>query len=483
MLDYLVDIMFLAGLPLLIPVIYSFYMEESYEPMLVAVLILILPGIPRFVGRFLSGLGRWARRIIFGPVSFSWKLKTILEFELEDERKKGEGLSQSDALALAAISWVVMPMITSIPYLFYGFPLQNSIFESMSGWTATGLSTINEPELLPSGMVLFRSFTQWIGGTGIVLFALLVISSPAAGRLFFAEGRESITLGARNTVKMIWLIYVFFTLLGVTLFALSGFDGLSSLNMTMTAVSTGGFLPNSMFVFNDLQKGIFVFLMIAGATSFALHFKLGGGQFRELLRNTEFRMMIFLILLFAAFLVLTTGDTPVDAIFDVTAAISGAGFTIRDMSVFSDLAKYVLILLMVSGACSGSTTGAIKLWRIFALFKTLGNNVRRVFLPEGAVQVIKINGKALTNAQIVESGTFIFMYMFVLLAGAGLIMADGLKGMDALFISASAFGNVGLATMNVGSLPVMTKGVLVIFMYLGRIEILPSLVMLNYLRR
>ncbi|MFH1470277.1 MAG: potassium transporter TrkG [Candidatus Micrarchaeota archaeon] len=269
---------------------------------------------------------------------------------------------------------------------------------------------------------------------------------------------------------------------GVLMFALSGLDIFTSINLTFTAVSTGGFMPSSMFSFTSIQKLVFIFLMLVGATSFALHLRIGNGDWRAILRNTEFKMMMLLVVLFSSFIVLTTKDGPIDAMFDVTAAISGAGFSIRDMSVFSDLAKYLLVLLMVSGACSGSTTGALKLWRMFAVLKTIGNNIKSVFLPKGAVQVVKINGKALTREQIIDSGNYIFLYMFILFAAAGMVMTQGIGVIDSVFVTASAMGNVGLSTVNIAVIPNVVKNILVVCMYLGRVEILPSLVMLKYIR-
>ncbi|MFH1470276.1 MAG: potassium transporter TrkG [Candidatus Micrarchaeota archaeon] len=212
MIDRLVDIMLLAGLPLTIPVFYSYFSGEEYGPMLITVCILILPGLPKLSSWvFSEGMGR-ARKFLGNPVSFAWNFRSIFELSIEESRKKLEGLSSSEALALSAMSWVVIPMVTSLPYLLYGFGINDAIFEGMSGWTATGLSTIENPEILPSGFLLFRSFTQWIGGTGIILFALIVISAPGSEKLLFAEGRETIAVGIKNTVKAIWVVYLFFTL-------------------------------------------------------------------------------------------------------------------------------------------------------------------------------------------------------------------------------------------------------------------------------
>lgn len=481
----LADILLLAGLPLLIPVVYSYILGESaWLPMLISVIILILPGLRRFLIGMYSWVSYHVRGLLQDPSKMvSWKFRSLFKLDLAETMRKREGLSQSEAITVAALAWIVIPLVTSIPYMMLGIEPTNAVFDSMSGWTATGLSTIDHPELLPSGFVLFRSFTLWIGGAGIVLFALLVMMPPGAGKLLVAEGRETIAIGIRNTVKIIWVIYLFLTLLGITLFVLAGMGIFNSVNITMAAIATGGFLPSSLLAYTGWQKLVFILVMGAGATSFAMFWELGGGRIDVVFKSTEFKMMVFLILVFSAFLAMTSSDDAIDAVFDVTAAISGAGFVIRDLSVFSDLSKYLLLLMMISGGCSGSTTGAIKLWRTFAVVKTLGNKILAPFLPNGAVQVVKVNGKMLTNAQVEESGTFVFLYVFVLLLGAGIIMTTGTNAIDSLFIIASAMGNVGLATFNLYAAPMVTKYTLIVWMYLGRIEILPSLVMLNYFTR
>ncbi len=480
------DILLLAGLPLLIPVIYSFILgETAWMPMLLSVLVLVLPGFPRFGVLMYSRASEKIKTFFSNPsVMVSWKFQSLFELDFLDSMRKKEGLAQSEAIAIAAICWLIVPIVTTIPYWALGFPLTDGLFDSFSGWTATGLSTIDNPELLPFGFVLFRSFTLWIGGAGIILFALLVMGPPGSEKLLMAEGREGMAIGFRNTVKIIWVIYLFLTLLGILLFLLTGLGLFNSVNITMAAIATGGFLPTSLLVFSFEQKIVFILVMAAGATSFTMFWELGGKKKLEtVMRNTEFKMMLFLIALFSFFLVLTSRDILIDAAFDVTAAISGAGFVIRDLSVFSDLAKYVLLLMMVSGGCSGSTTGALKLWRSFVLAKTILNRVKAPFMPKGAVQVVKVNGKVLNATHTEESGTFVFLYIFLLIAAAGAIMATGYSAIDSLFVVASAMGNVGLTTFSLFQAPLSTKWILILMMYLGRIEILPSLVMMNYLLR
>ncbi|MFH0818341.1 MAG: potassium transporter TrkG, partial [Candidatus Micrarchaeota archaeon] len=459
------DTMFLAGIPLLVPVVYSLILNEGiWFWMFLSVLLLLLPGFKRIASSCYLALKEKALRFFSDPSTIiSWKFQSLFELDLLESIRKKERLTNSEALAVAAVCWMIVPVITAVPYWMHGYSITDGLFDSFSGWTATGLSTIDNPELLPPGFILFRSFTLWIGGAGIILFALLVIGPPGSENLMMAEGREGMAIGVRNTVKIIWVIYLFLTLCGVFMLLMTGLGLFNSVNITMAGIATGGFLPSSLLVFSFEQKIVMTLIMMAGATSFAMFWELGGKRKLEaIMKNTEFKMMLFLIALFAFFLVLTSNDSVVDAAFDVTAAISGTGFAIRDISVFSDLAKYVLLLLMISGGCSGSTTGALKLWRSFALGKTIINRIKATFMPKGAVQVVKVNGKVLNAAHIEESGTFVFLYLLVLIASAGAVMATGYSAIDSLFAVASAMGNVGLATFNMFLAPLSTKWILII---------------------
>ncbi|MDP2717963.1 MAG: potassium transporter TrkG, partial [Candidatus Micrarchaeota archaeon] len=369
-------------------------------------------------------------------------------------------------------------------YLFSGhYSVENAFFESMSGWTATGLSFAQDVASFPQSLLFFRSFTQWIGGVGIVLFALLVLRAPAASQLLRAESRDAVALSVVQTAKLIWGIYLVLTLLGVLLLVGSGMDWFSAVNLAMAALATGGFIPTDSLAATALQKLIFVLLMVWGGTAFALHLSAFRREFYKFWENTEYKIMLAAIVLFSLLIVAATAEPLENAFFHVASALSGTGFSLEALGGLGDFGLFLLFLLMISGACSGSTTGAIKLWRTFALLKSLVARVRQVFLPQHAVQVLKVNRKILKQEDVVESGTFVFLYLFVITVAAGILMALGLPALESLFLSASALGNVGLSVgASWFSFPLIGKAVLFVCMWLGRIEILPSLVLFRALR-
>ncbi|MFH1200422.1 MAG: potassium transporter TrkG [Candidatus Micrarchaeota archaeon] len=484
---HLTEVLLFAGIAMLVPAAYALWAgEKTVAALLLPAAIMILPGLPRLAKNthafaHTSLADAW-RRIKGRPVesrpwNFAYSLLTLEFVKHRDET----ALSSYQAIVVSALAWIIVPAICMIPYLALGYSPADSAFESMSGWTTTGLSTIPFPENLPSSIVFYRSFMQWIGGVGIIIFALIVMRAPAASELFRAEGHEGIEFGIRKTVNRIWLIYLLLSIVGAALLCAAGMTLFYSVNITMATISTGGFLPSSDTAFSLFQKIGMIAIMIAGATSFAMHSEILQRKWASVMRNTEFKLMLAVIALFSS-AVFFTGVRPENALFFATAATSTAGLTIENLGLLGDLAKYLLVLLMIAGGTSGSTAGGVRMWRIALLFKSLRAKIRAQFLPPGAVQPIKVNGRVMTQDQLAESGSFIFLYSAVVLAGSAALMATDMKSMDAFFSVASAMGNVGLATLDMGALPQAGKWLLTLVMYIGRIEILPGLVLIKFLK-
>lgn len=476
--QYLKPVLLFVGLAMLVPTAYAYSLGEPLWPAYLSSAVLLLaPGL----GDSIRSLRQFVLHLwnLFTSKErrFAWNLSPALPEE------KNHALSQSDAIVVAALSWIAIPLITSVPYVASGYALDNALFESMSGWTTTGMSFVQDVEALPKSLLFFRSFTQWIGGVGIIIFALLVLRDPAASQLLRAENRDPLSLGVVQTAKAIWGIYAGLTAAGVLVLWALGLDLFSAVNFSMTALATGGFIPTNSLVLTGVQKLAFILLMVWGGTAFAIHQAVWRRQFGKILQHTEFKMMLALIALFSVLAFLFARETMENAVFHVVSALTSAGFAVESLDSWSDFSKYLLILLMLSGACAGSTSGGIKLWRTFALLNTLSARVRQAFLPQGAVQVIKVNQKVLKHDDVVESGAFIFLYLFVFALAAGVLMAIGQTGVNALFLTASALGNVGLTVgADWFAFPLIGKTALFVCMWLGRIEILPSLVLLRALR-
>ncbi len=477
-LEYLRPVLLFVGLALLVPAGYAYHLgEETWKAFLLSSALLLAPGIRDAAASLALFAENLWRVFVRKERQLAWnRVLSPVPSALSPPRP-------SDVVVVAALAWILIPVLTAIPFWSAGYSLENALFESMSGWTTTGLSFTQNLDALPRSLVFFRSFIQWIGGVGIILFALLALRSPAALQLLRAESRDTVALGVVDTVKAIWGIYLALTLACVALLAWSGLALFESVNYALALLSTGGFGPSDSFALSALQKGLFIAFMLAGATSFSLHYALLRGQFRKLVENTEFKMLLAGIALFSVLVALSVSEGWLDAVFNVASAATTTGFATESFSGWGAFSTYLLVLLMLAGVCSGSTGGALKLWRIFALLKTLVARVRAGFLPAHAVQVIKVNQKVLKSDDVVESGTFIFLYLFVFMLGVGGLTALGQPYLESVFLAASALGNVGLSVgANWFSFPLIGKAVLFVLMWLGRIEILPSLVLLRALR-
>jgi trk system potassium uptake protein TrkH len=220
--------------------------------------------------------------------------------------------------------------------------------------------------------------------------------------------------------------------------------------------------------------------MFAGATYFLFYKRIARFQFRKAVMDEEF--LLYLAITVAAILLITFigGEDLANTFLNAVSAIAAGGFAIGDLGVMHNFSKYLLIILMISGGMLGSTTGGIKLRRILLVIKSIFLRIKAAFLPTGSVQVVKINGKAVDGSAVVESATFIFTYLALLLFASGVFIAAGYGIEPALFTVSSAIGNVGLSTIPIFAIGSLGKGFLILLMYLGRIEIFPSLALASY---
>jgi len=413
-------------------------------------------------------------------------------------------LSLGHAMVVVALAWIIASLFSVAPYMLGSTRLRggaenptpmgfvDSYFESMSGFTATGLTMIptdnTSPfniETTPMTVLFWRSLTEWVGGLGvIVLFlAALIGAGKAARKLYVAEARAGlIEPSIRETAKTLWKIYALLTTVGVLGFLLIGGMGVfESINHSMTAIATGGFtVRNTSFAgYGTPAILVGVVIMILGATSFAVHRRVIGGQWREFFKNVEVRLMLALIAIITLILAVSVGLT--HSLFQSTSALTGTGFSTARVAEWGDLSKGALTILMVIGGGYGSTSSAIKLIRWVIILKAVHWWVKRSFLPERAVVPMKVAGRVYTHEEVMETSIYAFIYILVLVVGAIIIALLGYSMVNAMFESASAQGNVGLSVgITSATMPDPGKVVFIVQMLVGRLEIIPVIALLSY---
>lgn len=399
------------------------------------------------------------------------------------------GVKQYQGAIVLAVAWILISVISSVPFLLHGLSLIDSLFESFSGWTNTGVSMIADPGQLPYSLGLFRAMSQWLSGLGLVLM-LITMRGPspqAMQRLFQAEGRfEDFNTSIWKMGRTIVFIYLGYTLAGTLALRASGVPVFHAIIHTMTSLSTGGFSSNSVGIgiYGALPALILIVLMIFGGISFSSHQALLSGNFKKFIQNPEVRTfgVILLISSGLGLLQMRIAQLPVmenalDTIFYVVSAASTTGaHTNLPLPEVPDVFLFLLTFLMAIGASYGSATGGIKLWRLIILGKIILREVRAPFYPSGAILPIRMGHNVIHEDVVNKVAGYTMLYMAIALIGSLIFMMFGYRALDSLFVVFSSQGNVGLTAMPPAmhfSMPATLKLLLTLHMLLGRLEIFP----------
>ncbi|HAS18392.1 MAG TPA: potassium transporter [Flavobacteriaceae bacterium] len=427
-------------------------------------------------------------------------------------RQHDKQIQKREGYLIVSLGWVLMALSGTFPYLLTGTftDLSSSFFETMSGYTTTGATVLNDIEILPQGIIFWRSTTHWIGGMGIIVLAIAILPFLGIGgiQLFTAEapGPAGDKLHPRitDTAKRLWLIYVVYTCLETVLLYFAGMSFFDAVNHAMSTVSTGGFsTKNSSIAFwNDhpLIQYIILFFMFLAGTNFVLSYFIFTGKFKKVLQDEEFRVYLSFVLIFslitAIFIFnkesgLTSGATWVtlesslrDALFQVVAVITTTGFVSADFTQWTPLLSIVFFGLMFLGGSSGSTAGGVKVVRHMLMIKSGFLEFKRALHPNAIIQA-RYNKKTVSDAITYNILGFFILYMLSFILGA---VGFGTMGMDfesAIGLSASTLGNVGPALGDFGpsntyaALPQFGKWWASFLMLLGRLELFTVLILFS----
>ena len=430
----------------------------------------------------------------FYPALFSGILGGLLTFFAEKRE-----LYLGAAITLAALTWLIVGIIGGLPfwlarYYFgpeWGLTFVNSVFESMSGFTATGLDMYaNRVEGLPYSILFWRSLTQWVGGVGVIVLFLSVLvarTGTIAHKLYLAEGRDHrLVPSVVKTTRRIWAIYAGYTVLLAIILIILGKPVFDSINHSMTALATGGFSVrnNSIMAYDILSYEIAIMpFMIIGGISFAMHYQLFLGNIKKFFKNIEVKAILIIVFISTIILAISLGLTSGSfrfASFQTITAITGTGFSTDAVGAYNDFQKFLLTILMIFGGGYGSTASAIKLIRVVIIFYSLIWLIRQYLLPESVVLKMGIGDKYYSPEAIQDVAVYVILYLILLVGGAMVFMYGGSSAVNSLFEVASAQGNVGLSVGLTGpEMPLVEKITLIIVMWAGRLEIFPVLVLIT----
>ena len=425
--------------------------------------------------------------------------------------RRSRKLTIKDGFALVTFAWIVVAIAGSLPFYLTGaIPnYTDAWFESMSGVTTTGATIIgnvntlpnleNGIESLPKGILFWRSFLQWIGGMGIIVFTIAILPLLGVGgvQLFKAEVpgpvADKIKPRVKETAKILWMVYVGFTALQMALLRLAGMPMFDAICHAFTTMPSGGFSTQnaSIAAYNSpLIQYIIIFFMFVAGINFTLHFRAITGSFKSLFKDYELKVYIAIIIIATSLIFLSLSASNSDwshdsfmiSLFQTVSIITTTGFGTSDYELWPYFCQLALFILMFFGAMGGSTSGGMKLTRIILLIKYAGTETKRM-LHSRAIIPLRIGERSISDDIVRNTLGFFLIYLFIFVLTALVLTTFDLDLISAFGAAASAVGNVGPAfgefgpTDNYALLNPIGKWMLSFCMLLGRLEIFTILVL------
>ncbi len=437
-------------------------------------------------------------------------------FAMVYTRDHKKEMNKREGYIVVAFGWVVMTLSGTLPYILTGAipEFTNAFFETMSGFTTTGASILDDIEAVPKGVLFWRSLTHWIGGMGIIVLAVAILPLLGIGgmQLFAAEapGPSADKLHPRitDTAKRLWLIYFGYTAIETILLNVSGMSFFDAINHSMSTLSTGGFSTKnaSLAYWNDnptIQYIVILFMFLAG-TNFVLSYFAFKGKVNKITRDDEFKLYFKFIVIFTVIAssiiyfkadlslssiehpkVLGSGESAFrHALFQVLAIITTTGFVSADYTLWTPFLTVFFFGLMFLGGSAGSTSGGIKVVRHLITIKNGFLEFKRTLHPN-AVLPVRYNKRAVSGDIVFNILGFFILYMLSFIVGAlGFSMME-IDFESAIGLAASSLGNVGPAfgdfgpVNNYGALPAMGKWWSSFLMLIGRLELFTVLILLT----
>ena len=422
-------------------------------------------------------------------------LSTGFFMQIFTKKDKYSEIKKRDGYLIVVLGWLFMTFFGSLPYLISGSipTITNAFFETMSGFTTTGSTILNDIEALPKSILFWRSMTQWIGGMGIIVLTIAILPLLGIGgmELFIAEApgptKDKIHPRIKETAKRLWIIYFGLTSLETIILMFLGLDFFDAINHSLTTTSTGGFSTKqaSIAAFQNpwIEAVIVIFMFLAGTNFTLIYFALKL-KFRKIINNDEFKwyltslisVIIILTLIHSFSNNLTLLNSFRAISFQVVSIITTTGYSTADYTTWGYFLTFIFFLFLFSGASAGSTSGGIKIVRIIILIKNSLLEFKRRLHPKAVIPVI-LNGSAISNHIIYNLLAFIFLYLFIFTLGSIILSGLGLDFLSAISAVASAVGNVGPGIASVGPsysfdhVPDLGKWVLSLLMLMGRLEL------------
>ena len=409
-------------------------------------------------------------------------------------------IAVKESFVIVVLCWVMISFVGALPFYISGVipNFSEAFFETVSGFSTTGATILTDIEVLPKSMLFRRSLTHWLGGMGIIVLAVAILPLLGVGGLQLLKAEapgptvDKISPRISETAKTLWGIYVGLTVVEAMLLNLAGMSYFDAFNHAFATIATGGFSPKNASVgaYNSpfIEWIVIVFMILAGM-SFTLHYKIITGRTKRIFKNTELRVYLAVIVIGTIIVahsllyhkLYSFHGSVRQAMFQVVSILTTTGFATADYKQWPPFAQYIIFLLMFAGACSGSTSGGVKLIRIVTLMKLAINELKYLVHPK-AIMTIFIDGNVVKKDMIYSISAFVFLYAVCVLTTACICAASGVSVLTAFTAALSTVGNIGPGFGRIG--PVenyhffkdWVKWFLSAAMIMGRLEVFTVMV-------
>ncbi len=441
-----------------------------------------------------------------GAAAFLLSIFLCVAATFELERFGGlqgkDNVSIREGIAITGLGWLLISILGLVPYFAGGYlNFLDSMVESFSGFSGTGATVIEDVEILPRSILLWRSMSNWFGGLGIVVIFMAIMPQFGRGGMYILKAettgptKERQMPRIRDNAKALFLIYVALTIICAASYFLCGLNSFAAINHAMTTIATGGYGVYNGTVGeygNAYLEYCMAFFMIISSGSFAMYvvaYRRGVGV---IFKNTEFKT--YLTIIFVAAVVVASDlilemhadiETAIrSAVFHVASLSSTTGFVAHDFDTYPPLSKVFLMMTMFLGGCAGSTAGGLKVARIILLFKFVGIIVRQKIHPN-LISQVKLSGRPVDEDIVHGAAKFFFAVVVLDVLFAAVMMFDGIDFVNSISVSVSTMASVGPgfgiegATSGYSLLPSLSKFCACWFMFLSRLEIFTVLALMS----
>lgn len=418
-------------------------------------------------------------------------------------RNEEISIGRREGYIIVTGSWVLFSFFGTLPFILTGSipSFTDAFFETMSGFSTTGASILNDIEALPHSVLFWRSITQWMGGMGIIVLSLAIIGEIKIGnfQLFAAEvpgvTKDKLHPKVKETAKRLWAIYVTFTVAETILLVFGGMSLFDAVCHSFTTMATGGYSTKnaSIAAFDSPYiHAVITFFMFLAGVNFALAYFVIKGNFRKLFRNDEFRFYTIICITFTLLVSLTLlfmneyglGESFIEGAFQVVSIITTTGFSTADYELWGSFLLMVIFILMFTGGSTGSTGGGIKMLRLLILTRNSRQELHRLLHPS-AVLPVRINGKAIQPSLINNVLAFVVLYFLITGFSVAIISLMGYDIQTSFGAVAASLGNIGPGLGDVGPtdnyahFPAFGKWFLSFLMLIGRLELFTVLILFS----